>query len=279
MTPESYPEQDVTMLSIQTNVASLMAQQNFNTNANFQTKTIEAITSGYRINQSGDDAAGLVQANQDRSQVTELTQGVLNANSALSTLQIADGAMNNISNMLDRLKTLATQGASGTGNTTEFNDVLNEIDREAASISAGTMAVYVGGGSDAAHSTVSVTVGAVDSTSLGLSATASGVTTPIAKIDTPAHAATAIGLINAAVTALGAAQTAVGAGENALTYATSLANSQITNTSAAEASIRDADMASEAANLTKAQTLQQASLAAMAQANAAPQAVLSLLKQ
>jgi len=91
MTPESYPEQDVTMLSIQTNVASLMAQQNFNTNANFQTKTIEAITSGYRINQSGDDAAGLVQANQDRSQVTELTQGVLNANSALSTSRSPTG--------------------------------------------------------------------------------------------------------------------------------------------------------------------------------------------
>jgi flagellin len=269
--PGSYPEQDVTMLSIQTNVASLMAQQNFNTNANFQTKTIEAITSGYRINQSGDDAAGLVQANQDRSQVTELTQGVLNANSALSTLQIADGAMNNISNMLDRLKTLATQAASGAGNTTEFNDVLTEIDREAASITPGTLAVYVGGGSDAANSTVNVTLSAVDSKSL------LGSTAP--KIDSASDAEAAITAINGAVTTLGAAQTSVGAGENDLTYATSLANSQITNTSAAESSIRDADMASEAANLTKAQTLQQASLAAMAQANSAPQAVLSLLKQ
>jgi flagellin len=268
--PGSYPEQDVTMLSIQTNVASLMAQQNFNTNANFQTKTIEAITSGYRINQSGDDAAGLVQANQDRSQVTELTQGVLNANSALSTLQIADGAMNNISNMLDRLKTLATQAASGAGNTTEFNDVLTEIDREAASITPGTLAVYVGGGSSAANSTVNVTLTGVASAQLFTATPA---------IDSAANAKLAIAAINTAVTNLGTAQTAVGAGENALTYATSLANSQITNTSAAESSIRDADMASEAANLTKAQTLQQASLAAMAQANSAPQAVLSLLKQ
>jgi flagellin len=107
-----YPEQDVTMLSVVTNYASLVAQQNFNANSDFQTKTITAITSGLRINLSGDDAAGLVQANQYRSQVAELSQGVLNANNALSTLQIADGAMNNISTMLDRLKTLATQAAS-----------------------------------------------------------------------------------------------------------------------------------------------------------------------
>jgi flagellin len=89
-----YPEQDVTMLSVQTNYASLIAQQNYNTNSDLQTKTITAITSGYRINQSGDDAAGLVEANQYRDQVAQLSQGVLNANSALSTLQIADGAMN-----------------------------------------------------------------------------------------------------------------------------------------------------------------------------------------
>jgi flagellin len=99
-----------------------------------------------------------------------------------------------------------------------------------------------------------------------------------AKLDTAADATTAIATITAAVTALGKAQGVVGAGENDLGYATSLANSQIANTSDAEGAIRDADMAAEAANLTKGQVLQQASLAAMAQANAEPQAVLSLLK-
>jgi len=263
-----YPEQDVTMLSVQTNYASLVAQQNFNANSDFQTKTITAITSGLRINQSGDDAAGLVQANLYRSQVAELAQGVLNANNALSTLQISDGAMNNISNMLDRLKTLATQGASGGGNDAEFQSVIAEITREAGSVTQANMTVYVGG---SATPTVGIDMSKspVDAAGLGLSA---------AKIDTVADATTAIGLINTAVTTLGAAQGIVGAGENDLQYATSLANSQIANTSAAESRIRDADMAAEAANLTKAQVLSQASLAAMAQANAAPQGVLTLLK-
>ena len=270
MMPGMYPEQDVTMLSVQTNYASLVAQQNFNANADFQTKTITAITSGLRINQSGDDAAGLVQANQYRSQVAGLAQGVLNANSALSTLQIADGAMNNISNMLDRLKTLATQAASlpdGSGNDGEFQSVLTEIGREAANVGQTDMSVYIGG----ATPTVSVKMSTnkVDVAGLGLT----GV-----KLDTAAAAATAIGTINTAVTNLGKAQGVVGAGENALQYATSLANSQIANTSAAEGRIRDADMAAEAADLTRAQVLSQASLAAMAQANAAPQGVLTLLK-
>jgi flagellin len=262
-----YPEQDVTMLSVQTNYASLVAQENFNANSDFQTKTITAITSGLRINQSGDDAAGLVQANLYRSQVAELAQGVLNANNALSTLQISDGVMNNISHMLDRLKTLATQGASGGGNDAEFQNVIGEITREAANVSQVDMSVYIGGASPTV--TVAMSGQAVDIAGLGLTG---------AKIDTAGDAATAIASINTAVTNLGKAQGIVGAGENALQYATSLANSQVANTSAAESRIRDADMAAEAANLTKAQVLSQASLAAMAQANAAPQGVLTLLK-
>jgi len=269
MMPGMYPEQDVTMLSVQTNYASLVAQQNYNANSDFQTKTITAITSGYRINQSGDDAAGLVQANQYRSQVAELSQGVLNANNALSTLQISDGAMNNISTMLDRLKTLATQGASGGGNDAEFQSVLTEITREAKSVTQANMSVYVGGATKATTVSVDMSSSPVDAAGLGLSS---------AKIDNATDATAAIALINTAVTTLGAAQGIVGAGENDLAYATSLANSQIANTSAAESRIRDADMAAEAANLTKAQVLSQASLAAMAQANAAPQGVLTLLK-
>ena len=268
MMPGMYPEQDVTMLSVQTNYASLVAQQNYNANADFQTKTITAITSGFRINQSGDDAAGLVQANQYRSQVAELSQGVLNANAALGTLQISDGAMNNISTMLDRLKTLATQGATGGGNNAEFQSVLTEITREAGSVTSADMSVYVGGSKTPTVS-VDMSKSPVDAAGLGLTG---------ATITDSTTATAAIALINTAVTTLGAAQGIVGAGENDLGYATSLANSQIANTSAAQGRIRDADMAAEAANLTKAQVLSQASLAAMAQANAAPQGVLTLLK-
>ena len=101
-------------ISFQTNVASMVAQDNLLTNTNFQTNTIEQLTSGYRINNAGDDAAGLTVANQYRSNIAELTQGVLNANNGVSALQTMDGGLNNIETMLDRLKTLATESASST---------------------------------------------------------------------------------------------------------------------------------------------------------------------
>src|ERR1700680_2303870 len=101
-------------ISIQTNVTSLIAQENLSINQNFESKTIQRLTSVYRINSSGDDAAGLAVANQYRSDIAELTQGVLNANNGVSNLQIIDGGLGNISQMLDRMKTLATESASGT---------------------------------------------------------------------------------------------------------------------------------------------------------------------
>src|SRR5215472_13873475 len=90
-------------LSIQTNVNALVAQQNLSVNNQFQSRTIQRLTSGYRINSSGDDAAGLSVANQYRSGVSELTQGVHNANDGVAQLQIIDGGLSNISQMLDRL--------------------------------------------------------------------------------------------------------------------------------------------------------------------------------
>jgi flagellin len=174
------------MLSIQTNVNSLVAQQNLSVNSNFQSKTIQQLTSGYRINHSGDDAAGLAVANKYRSSIAELTQGVANGNDGVAQLQIMDGGINNIAQMLDRLKTLAMQSASGsfTGNRTtlnnEFQTDLGEIDRQAQSIGLNTgglfaksLQVYLGAGSGSqatANSAVSVDLSksTVDSQSLGL---------------------------------------------------------------------------------------------------------------
>src|SRR3954469_7253768 len=99
-------------ISIQTIVNAMVAQENLRANNEFQGRTIERLTSGYRINSSGDDAAGLAVANKFRSDTAELTQGVRNANDGISTLQIIDGGANNISKILDRMKTLATQAAS-----------------------------------------------------------------------------------------------------------------------------------------------------------------------
>jgi flagellin len=481
-------------ISLQTNVASLVAQNNLSMNSQFQLKTITALTSGYRINSSADDAAGLAVANQYRSSVAELTQGVRNANDGISALQIVDGGLNNISLMLDRLKTLATQSASATftgdRNTlnTEYQSLLSEITQQANNIGLvsggkynGVNTVYIGGGNNLTNAQISVdlsgTSNQVDANGLGLGTTSVGgggtaltgntvridapggtflaaaaqtftfnlysanggaqtqtisvggagalteqqvlaslnsslstygieasvgsngqltfggatpftvstttaaadpiattlstatntgvyssagqavyaaaaqtltfqngqgtatvsllvgdnlasalskinaqtaslgiyavtnsagtgisiqsannftasasaagtfaaggaqtITAPLTTGTVTGNAQAAITSINSAILALGLVQGRVGAGENKLNYGISLANSQITNFSAAQSRIRDADMAAEAANLTKGQVLEQASIAAMAQANAAPQAVLALLK-
>src|SRR5436309_1571921 len=127
-------------ISIQTNVTSLIAQENLSVNNDFQARTIQRLTSGYRINQSGDDAAGVAIANRFRSDIAELTQGVRNANDGLSALHIVDGGLHNVSMMLDRLKTLAAQSASttfkGDRNTlnTEYQQLLTEITQQASNI-------------------------------------------------------------------------------------------------------------------------------------------------
>ena len=135
-------------ISIQTNVNAMVAQENLRANTDFQSKTIERLTSGYRINSSGDDAAGLAVANKFRSDTAELTQGVRNANDGISQLQIIDGGANNISKILDRMKTLATQSATRTftGNratlNTEFSQLATEIDRQAANVGMDTSGAF-----------------------------------------------------------------------------------------------------------------------------------------
>src|SRR6202011_1022183 len=162
------------------------------TNSDFQSKTINRVTSGLRIVSSGDDAAGLAIANGYRSDESVLTQGVQNANNGLSQLQIMDGGISNISQLLDRGRTLAPQSASGTfaggtvgreGINGEVQSVLTEIDRQAQSIGLNqggqfskTLGVFIGGGQGTnsaaviANGTVSVNLSnsAVDTQGLGL---------------------------------------------------------------------------------------------------------------
>src|SRR6202049_2631481 len=175
--------------SINTNVASLQAQNYLRTNSDFQSKTINRVTSGLRIVSSGDDAAGLAIANGYRSDQAVVTQGVRNANDGLSQLQIIDGGISNISQLLDRARTLATQSASGTftGDRSvlngEFQSVIGEIDRQATSMGlnsggvfAKSLSVFMGGGKGATGAaqisngsvSLDLTQYTVDSKSLGL---------------------------------------------------------------------------------------------------------------
>jgi flagellin-like hook-associated protein FlgL len=175
--------------SINTNVASLQAENYLRINSDFQSKTISRVTSGLRIVSSGDDAAGLAIANGYRSDQSVLNQGIRNANDGLSQLQIADGGMNNISQLLDRARTLATQSASGTftGDRTvlnsEFQSIISEIDRQAQAIGlnkggtfAKVLSVFIGGGKgtsaasviDNGSESLDLSKSTVDSYSLGL---------------------------------------------------------------------------------------------------------------
>jgi flagellin len=145
--------------TVQTNVSSLHAQEYLRASQDFQSRTISRVTSGLRIVSSGDDAAGLAIANTFRSDRAVITQGIRNANDGLSSLQTIDGGLNNISQLLDRARTLAAQSATGTftGDRTllngEFSSVIDEIDRQSKSIGldtggsfAATLKAFIGGG-------------------------------------------------------------------------------------------------------------------------------------
>ena len=262
--------------SVVTNISAVNAQANlYSTNVGLK-QALTRVSSGYRINSSGDDAAGLAVANSYRTKVAILNQGMRNANDGLSTLQIKDGALDNISKLLDRMATLATQAASDafTGNrgtlNNEFVDLINEITREAnvAGLTATSpFSVFIS--SEAAtFGQVGGRIGAADATALSLTG----------DIITSGTAATALTAVNSAITLLGEVQGQVGQIQNRLNFAISLAQSQSVNTKAAESRIRDANIAEESANLTRYSILNQSGIAALAQANQATSAVLSLLR-
>ena len=262
--------------SVITNVAANNAQANlYATNIGLRT-ALTRVSSGFRINNSGDDAAGLAVANGYRSTIAVLNQGVRNANDGLSDLQIKDGALDNVSKLLDRLSTLATQAASGhtsdasrTTLNAEYQDVLSEINRESSVAGLGAaqgFSVFVS--NNASNGKVGGQIGAVTTTSLGLTG----------NLSTQAAAETAVASTASAVSTLGSVQGQVGQLQNRLSYAINLAQSQIVNNKAAESRIRDANIAEESANLTRFSILNQSGIAALAQANGQTSAVLSLLR-
>jgi flagellin len=259
--------------SVVSNIASANAQANLSTNNIGLQRTLNRLSSGYRINYSGDDAAGLAVANGYRSDQAVISQGIRNANDGLSTLQIKDGALNNISTLLDRLATLASQSASAgfSGNRatldSEFSAIVGEIDREsgvAGLSSLQNFSVFVGSGS-----TVGGSIGEVSSTSLALA----GIS-----IATDVGAKAAVTVISTAVGTLGGVQGSIGTLENRLAYAVALGQSQVVNIKAAESRIRDANIAEESANMTRYSILNQSGIAVLAQANQSSSAVLALLR-
>ena len=277
--------------SVVSNISAANAQANLGSTQLGLQKALTRLSSGYRINTAGDDAAGLAVANGFRNQVAVINQGVRNANDGLSKLQVYDGALNNISGLLDRLATLATQASSTDDSDSlsvlngEYTKVVAEITREAALAGLSSdVSFKVVMYDDTTNGSVSdtikkVAVGAdvADPDGAGpLEAQDNlGLTTVL---DTAAHAATALSEVTAAVKTLGNVQGTVGQLMNRLQFAIGLAQTQVVNTKAAESRIRDANVAEESANMTRFNILTQSGIAALAQANQSNSAVLSLLR-
>jgi flagellin len=263
--------------SVVSNIASQNAQANlFGTQLGLN-KALTRLSSGLRINMSGDDAAGLAVANSYRSDIAVVNQGIRNANDGLSTLQIKDGALNNISTLLDRLSTLASQSASGSTTDAsratlqqEADSVVAEIAREATVAGLDTQAgfsIFVS--NDGTNGVVSGNLTAVTTSTLGVASL---------DINDITAAKASVATLATAVTTLGTVQGSVGTLQNRLQFAISLAQSQKTNKQAAESRIRDANIAEESANMTRFNILTQSGIASLAQANQSSAAVLSLLR-
>ena len=264
--------------SVVSNIASANAQSNLQATNMGLNKALSRLSSGFRINQSGDDAAGLAVANTYRNDQAIMNQGIRNANDGLSKLQIKDSALANIATVLDRMATLATQAASASNGvdisklSSEFNTLTLEIDREAAVASmtaSASFSVFISSESTVSNGAVSGTIGAVETADLGITTTT---------FSTAAQAQTVLALVETAISNLGSVQNTIGTLQNRLQFAINLTSSQVVNTSAAESRIRDANIAEESANMTRFNILSQSGIAALAQANSTSSSVLALLR-
>ena len=280
-------------LRINTNIASINAQKNLARTQLDLNRALDRLSSGLRITCAGDDAAGLAISESLRAQIRGLGQAQRNANDGISVIQTAEGALNEISNILIRLRELAVQSASegSIGNAersflhNEFSSLQSEITRIANSTRFGGR-VLLDGSLSGAGSALTFQVGifndaAVDRITLNIgNATASGLSiqSSDAAVSTTASAQAALEKIDSALSSVSLVRGNLGAASNRLQSTINNLASSIENLSAANSRIRDADIAAETAALTRAQVLQQAGIAVLAQANVSSQIALTLLQ-
>ncbi len=269
-------------LRINTNVASLIAQRNLAAVTERIGQRFRRLATGLRINSAADDPAGLAMSERLRSQIRSLEAGRRNALDGVSLVQTAEGALNEVGNILQRLRELSVQSANGTVSAAdratldeEFQTLVDEIDRIAAgtefngirlldgSASTVNFAIEFGGGG------LSLALSPVLSTSLGLDGL---------DIDSALDASAAMDALDTALDSVSSLRGRLGAMQNRLDYSISNLGNQIENLSAAESRIRDVDIARETAELAKDQILQQATVAILAQANTQPQFALQLIQ-
>ena len=267
---------------IQHNIAAINSYRNLGVNQSSLSKNLEKLSSGFRVNRAGDDAAGLAISEAMRSQINGLNQAVRNANDSIGLIQTAEGALTETHSMLQRMKTLATQAANGTYTDTaranikaEIDELTSEIDRIATAtefngvtpLSGGATMTFQIGATKA--EVLKVTSEEMDSANLGVN----NIT-----VDDTTNANNAIDVINGAIDTVSEYRAKLGAAQNRMEHTVSNLKVTSENITAAESRIRDTDMADEITAYTKNNILMQAAQSMLAQSNAMPQGVLSMLQ-
>ena len=267
---------------IQHNISAINSYRNLGINQSGLNKNLEKLSSGYRINRAGDDAAGLAISESMRSQINGLNQATKNAQDAVGLIQTVEGALTETHSMLQRLTTLASQSANGTYNSVarnnlqqEVTDLLAEIDRIANNTDFNGIKPIATGGSKmtfqigpSAAETIGVNKSSMTSQSLGIKEI---------KVSTLKGGNSAIDTVKAAINKVSTYRATLGAAQNRLEHTINNLKVSSENITAAESRIRDTDMADEITAFTKNNILLQASQSMLAQSNSVPQSILSLL--
>ncbi|SFF07390.1 flagellin [Phytobacter palmae] len=290
------------MAVINTNLLSLTTQNNLNKSQSALGTAIERLSSGLRINSAKDDAAGQAISNRFTANIKGLTQASRNANDGISIAQTAEGSLNEINNNLQRIRELAVQAQNGTNSgsdidsiQSEVNQRLDEINRVASQSQFNGIKILAGSNS---ATTISIQVGSKDGEKIDITISGNsgwnkfdatgttGVTTGLATGETRSIkakgfdvlATNVLNSIDDALKAVDTQRSDLGAIQNRFDSTISNLNNTVTNLSAAQSRIQDADYATEVSNMSRAQILQQAGTSVLAQANQVPQSVLSLLR-
>ncbi|HRH86759.1 MAG TPA: flagellin [Rubrivivax sp.] len=273
--------------TINTNIASLNAQRNLNTSQTSLATSMQRLSSGLRVNSAKDDAAGLAIAERMNTQVRGMNVAIRNSNDAISLAQTAEGAIGKVGDMLQRMRELAVQSANATNGTSdrlsldqEFQALADEIDRTLSTTKFNGLAILAGAAGAQVFQvgpnsgdTITVTT-----TNLSTNASVVAVTTATSAISSVASASAALGNIDAALDVLNSDRAIYGAAQSRFEAVISTLQIAAENQAAARSRIMDADFAAETSNMSRAQILQQAGTAMVAQANQLPQQVLQLLQ-
>ena len=279
-------------MRINNNITAINSRRQYGINNGAIAKNVEKLSSGFRINRAGDDAAGLAISEKMRAQIRGLNMGSKNAQDGISLVQTAEGALQTTHNILQRMRELAVQSASDTNETSidrkaldlEFKQLFDEINQTAQLTEFNTMKLIDGtwgttaleiqaGANKATENQLSITIAAMNTQGLGM-----GVSAPTHDIATNAATSRdALEMVNNAINTISMQRARLGALQNRLEFRIQNLDISAENLQAAESRIRDVDMAKQMTDFTKNNILFQASTAMLAQANAIPQGVLQLL--